>query len=590
MQLLCGQCGNTLDVDEAKVGTTVDCWHCGRVVPAPRPGEVDFEASLPAEVLGLLEEVGFAALVREAMKQKIRVGCGSCGRTLTVSFRMAGKKARCPACGERLRVPFPDEGEEIEVRPAEPAEQGAVAEAPVAEVPAAEIVVDKGQALQDLAAAAAETETLPFEALARAAAESEQASFDGLTSAEREEEKDRLDLFATMAAPARGAGQVALSLRARRAGLQPEEKRMSTRAWLAVAAIVLLAVGTGVWVGRMLWPGGGPVEPEPWTEPGVVQKPGPDTPPTPPRPKPPRPKPPKPKPPQLPTCTLVAAWEDPFAAGGYAPARPGRVFRKISTVVKAGSKPASFRADKDVTLVAAGENFVSLGCPPEEFALAVRPRGRTVELKPGRQERVTFVFNLPMILDGSERGTLEIAGLCRVEAPPIGERHPAPPPERLTTYVETRPRNLRPLLSHPVMAAIQGARDQRLVVGRNSEDLSITIPEADVAGTASKAGRGHYQVRLKHGSESLRCVLRFFDRGNRLVLYLASEPFHEITYVQRGWDGRQDRFIFPPPQKDRAKPAPGPSRHDRPPDMPKPKPKKKYMPDIDPNEKSIFDF
>jgi len=144
VQLLCGQCGHTLDVDEAKAGPTVDCWHCGRMVPAPRPDDVDFEASVPAEVLGLKEEVGFAVLVQDAMKQKIRVACGSCGRTLTVSFRMAGRKARCPACGERLRIPFPGEEEEVEVGPPEPA-----------------VVVDEGTALEGLAEAAAETGALP---------------------------------------------------------------------------------------------------------------------------------------------------------------------------------------------------------------------------------------------------------------------------------------------------------------------------------------------------------------------------------------------------------------------------------------------
>ena len=355
---------------------------------------------------------------------------------------------------------------------------------------------------------------------------------------------------------------------------------------LGIAAVVILAIGVGVWVGKMLWSGRGPDEPiQPGLRPeppAVVQKPGQDV-----KPRPPRPKPPKPKPPPVPTCVVVAAWNAPFVAAGYTPARRGRHFRKISATVKAGTKPASFKtAGPDVMLRVGVEEFTSLGSPPQGNSLAMRPKIAAVKLKPRKSERLTFVFDLPADLDGTERGILTIRGIEPVDVPPMASRPPARPPEKLTTYVEAPPRNLRPLLRDPVMAAIQAARNQKLFLRRRSEELSISIPAAGVSGTARKLRDGHYQAMLKRGAESLQCLLRLFDRGHRIVLYLADEPFHQITYVHPKWTG-ETKTHFKPPEPDRPKAPDVPKRHEQPPSTGWPV--KKHMPDFDPNQKSIFD-
>lgn len=118
MQVLCGQCGKTIEVEQAEVAATIICPECEHeiVVPrfdqdvAPEGGADESVYELPAE------DEGFADQVKEAMSRKVQVVCGSCNRSLSVSARLAGKNARCPACGVKIRIPYPDEeAEEAEL-------------------------------------------------------------------------------------------------------------------------------------------------------------------------------------------------------------------------------------------------------------------------------------------------------------------------------------------------------------------------------------------------------------------------------------------------------------------------------------------
>jgi len=590
VQLLCGQCGNTLDFEDSKGGVTVDCWHCGRVLPAPLPNQEDFEAGLPDDFLEPEKDTGYAMLVREAMTRKIHVACGSCGRGLTVSFALAGKRARCPACKDLIRIPFPEEGEDIEVKPAEAPKPTELAREPGRFQPA--IALDDGEALANLAdaAAASEAEAVPFEALARAAAEYEQDTYRGYGAAVEDEGRDRLDLLAAWTAPptngvdalaqaelteaASAAPQIA-----RRQQLLQKRNRVSARGWLAVAAIVLVTVGAGLWlVPKLLPKGTGP----------TVAKPGPGkggTTPKPVTPKPkPKPKTPKPKPkpqPKPATCDVVAAWADPFAGEGYAPARPDRVYRKITALVQAGDKPVSLKTyGPDITLSVGGEKYASLGSPASAGLLAMHPAQQTVEMEPRASKRVTFLFDLPADPASFGAGVLDVESIAKVGVPaaavPAGDI-PAEP----TKFVEAPPRNLRPMLQHPVMAAIQGAINQTLVLSNGGAVLKITLPEASVSGTATETSPGHYQAQLKQDNATLACRLRVLDQGKRVILYLADEPFHEITYVQPGWREPSHEIVRPkkPPKPKPPATKPG-----------KPKNGKKHMPDFDPNQKTIFDF
>ncbi|GAG49783.1 unnamed protein product [marine sediment metagenome] len=98
-------------------------------------------------------------------------------------------------------------------------------------------------------------------------------------------------------------------------------------------------------------------------------------------------------------------------------------------------------------------------------------------------------------------------------------------------YVESLPRNLSPLLRHPVMAALQSARQLSLEVRGKGRSFALSFRQAGVAGTASPAGKGAYRVQLGHRGQSLECRLRVAGGGKRVVLYLEDGPFRQITFV-----------------------------------------------------------
>ena len=112
MQVLCGQCGYTIKIEDEDVGTDVLCPKCEHEIAVPRFDEIDEDVDdLDDSAIYDLEdeEEGFADQVKEAMSRKVQVVCGSCNRGLSVRSRLSGKNARCPACGVKIRIPFPDE-------------------------------------------------------------------------------------------------------------------------------------------------------------------------------------------------------------------------------------------------------------------------------------------------------------------------------------------------------------------------------------------------------------------------------------------------------------------------------------------------
>ena len=100
MDVLCGGCGKTLTADDNAGGTELRCPYCGRtiLVPVPSDEAAPAERGTPADRrVELADE--FLTKARLALKKKLLVVCGSCGERLTVEQRLAGKVARCPACG-----------------------------------------------------------------------------------------------------------------------------------------------------------------------------------------------------------------------------------------------------------------------------------------------------------------------------------------------------------------------------------------------------------------------------------------------------------------------------------------------------------
>ncbi len=114
MKLLCGKCGNALNVVWDQAGRACRCPHCGHTIHMPATDD-----SLPpaderypdkcAASCGPVEDDGeddFLTKAKLLLQRKVLVICGSCGERLTVEQRLAGKVLRCPACGGQIHIPL----------------------------------------------------------------------------------------------------------------------------------------------------------------------------------------------------------------------------------------------------------------------------------------------------------------------------------------------------------------------------------------------------------------------------------------------------------------------------------------------------
>ena len=227
-------------------------------------------------------------------------------------------------------------------------------------------------------------------------------------------------------------------------------------------------------------------------------------------------------------CEVVGVASSVFASDGYRPARPAFVYVRVTAAIEAAAEALNFNSHgDDVTLTFSGRALRSLGLASEAH-LPDEPGERAVVNVPAGQSRtLTFLFEAP---EESGEGTLRIGGLAAAVRLQAGERFDGV--DVTGTYVEQPPRNLRPLLRDPVMAVAQSATEHALVIGREGDVLSVSIPGAGIAGRASGGGALR-NLELRCGQHSLACKLRFIDSGKRAVLYLSDEPFHQITYERQ---------------------------------------------------------
>jgi len=110
MQVVCGQCRQTLEIDEKLAGGSIICPHCGRQISTAVAQDSAGEGQSDGE-----RGEGFAAAAQEAMLRRIRVVCGSCGKSLLVAPRLSGKTHPCPACSKPIRIPELREADEFVV-------------------------------------------------------------------------------------------------------------------------------------------------------------------------------------------------------------------------------------------------------------------------------------------------------------------------------------------------------------------------------------------------------------------------------------------------------------------------------------------
>jgi hypothetical protein len=472
MQVRCGQCGTVFTAEGEGPPATAECPNCSHPVPLPAADESAPQLAGAPAAAGEEAEGGFAELARKSIGRKLHVTCGSCGKHLTVSPRQAGKRGRCPACRARIEIPRFEEADEFDL------------------------------------------------AYLGALAEFEGAQLDLGSEWEAAEEAEEVEIVTGLS-----RGQ---------------------RTVLAIVLVVVVGLAVGLWVGMLVRSRSGRQGPEP---PGRAEVGRPkDTPKTPakakqtPKAKPPAKKksakPPAkktakkaPPPPKPAGCVWEAKATSAgvFAAGGYRPAPPGRVYVRVTVAVTAGEKPLSLRTfGDDVVLELAGEKVASLGLAAEAASLFVQAEPRVVRVEPGAKRELTFLFETPQ---KAGQATLVIAPDTKAPAGYLALKPPDASP--VGRYVEAAPRNLKPLLRDPVMAAVQAAGGQQLIVRQRARSLQVQIPSAGVTGSAQSAGEGVYAAALRHEGHLLRCKLRLIEGGKRLVLYLSDAPFHQLTYERQ---------------------------------------------------------
>jgi len=479
----CGQCGRTLDVADAQPGQEIACPGCGHQVPVP-PAQAEEDIVLtPERLAGADEDGGFASMARHAMSRKIRFTCGACGRNLEVALHLAGRKARCPACKASIRVPFPDEGHEAVL---ERLTQGT----PPPETDEAAVLAQ----LADQAVPEGQIEMPP---------EAPPETFPEVLP-------EGLDLAAEFAEFAQSA--------------QPPAKRnrLVNLAALLTAGLLLAAIfAVGLWYGLRGAPG-------PKTAPPVAPSPSPRQTPVASAPR----SAPVPPPPAVPPfkVDLAGVLPEVIPHTGFFPAGATRVYWNVKLLVQAGEKPVELRTG-DIVLRAGEWEYPCLGVPGgNETPLPRLAREATLSVGQRVPTAVTVLFDVP--------ATLRAAQVVVAGAPPLATgpvELPALPedatPEGL--WAESPPRNLQPLLRDAVMAAIQSAGDHELRIRREGKLLIVEIPDASVTGRAEERGGGLFDATLRKGNHSLNAVLRLVGPGDRMVLYLRDEPFHQIVYVRK---------------------------------------------------------
>ena len=563
MQLLCGQCGQVQTVDDDDAAD-VECPHCGHSIVIP--GEFDPSATVTAAESPLDEEEGFAEVARQAVPRTVRLTCHECDKRFSVSARRSGRQGRCPACGTRIDVPYPDDELTFDL-PHVPHAGIDHDEAPVELVAIEDAMPDSSQRADEALVLPRTpvhhrkpTRAEQAAALAAAAEAAAPAPPPKKAVAERPPKP------ATKTVQADRSAEAVATIEAVDEKQQPAS---SKRMYVLLAAGVALAVAAGVGLhflpaedaddgnggsriagntggnkqnnGGKTNANGGKTNGNGGKTNGNGGKTngnGGNR------------KPPnggkgngpanghKTLPPNKTGCNVTSASLDVFANGGYFPAPPGMMYLKAKVFINAGAEAVDFQANKrDVRVSFAQGEAPTLGlaAPPGLVPAPALP-GQGEHLDPGQSCTRTFLFLVPADLSSA---TLAIRNVGSAKVPPI-DRPPTPDVGDLAgTFVETQPRNLRPLMEDPVIAAVQGARGQRLYVHRRDDTLQVYITPGSVRGVAKPIGQGVYETTLKHGRDEKACMLRLAEGGEKLIVYFshkpadfAHKPFHQMTYAR----------------------------------------------------------
>lgn len=472
MQLLCGQCGNTLTVDDSKAGEDFQCPHCGRTIHVPAPDD----SAVPSdrqyrpgsdEAGGERFEDDFLTKAKLLLQKKLLVVCGSCGERLTVEVRLGGKVLRCPACGGQIRIPSLNDEEPIGT-------EGSV--------------VDVSEHMEVLDITAEDVRP------ADAATFPDAVSRDGPVEREESDGSPVLAIFIALATGLAGIllgyflwGGTSDKLPVE----QPSVVRTPTR------------------------PATGPVSRpvvEPVTKPAIVVSTRPV------------------EPEVLPEVKVLRAGLE-AVADGLIPAPIGRMFLSVTTNIFVGRDAMSIDTTGGAVVLDSGQGRIApLGLAAGGSPVPRAARAGVINIPPSATRLETFVFLVP---EGLAGGKLVIAGVGEAELPSLKRPAAAAPSSLSGHYIEAG-RYLRLAFKNPVMERLRASPAHRLIIRKSGKNRTMfVLPPTILHGQARPDGNGIFTAILTDGKNSLTCRLRLIDSGRRVILYLSEKPYHQIIYEKK---------------------------------------------------------
>jgi ribosomal protein S27E len=476
-------------VDLGKARSTA-CKHCGAVVKRPgiNPGD------------SLAGEVGFAELSKRKLSSQLDVVCPECKRTFIVDIKYAGQRAKCSACGAIVDIPL------VATAPASPT--GTQKKRP------ASAATPKGR---------------------------KSSVFDAEPAFGASPSRGATPVTVIPGTPVDAA--VDLGPEVPQSGSPRLRRRRRYTAGLVIG--ILLAGCLGVWGMISLYnhvfadngdelrvtdllPNGEYVA-------RITGNPRMDTA-TPSGPA-------SGDPPLEPTAPRLDSEEGQSPATAHAIARPVKAERSLFALEGYGAAPLGREFWRVTVQIEAEGGSVTIN--GQDIALTcgsytgtfrgIYDRRRPFELddarlsiSEGMSRVVTFVFEMPSMAVGPEI-TVHIGDMDPVKLET---------PSSLTseddlggTYYEVPPRNLRPILADPVMKTLQTQMPGEIILTPDGARYTLAFPGCDVTGVALLAAEGMYRTSLTLGDDSILAFLR--QAGpDRLVLYLADAPFHQITFAR----------------------------------------------------------
>ena len=114
LNLKCGQCGHINELPANWSQPVAFCVMCGHKILVPLREDSPADV-VEVEDLSGQDNVGFAEQARNSEGRKVSITCSQCGKTVTISARVAGRKARCKVCDAPMDIPYPDDLEHPEL-------------------------------------------------------------------------------------------------------------------------------------------------------------------------------------------------------------------------------------------------------------------------------------------------------------------------------------------------------------------------------------------------------------------------------------------------------------------------------------------